>query len=133
MTAQRKSLHKEIVCVVFGTLLLALGSPAEAQQQAKVPKIGFLAARPAAPSSGYESFSREFSKLGYVEGKNIAFEARYADNKLDRLPALADELVRLKVDVLVTAGTNEAQAAKNATKTIPVDFLSVADPVGVGL
>ena len=80
-----------------------------------------------------ELFLREFHTLGYVEGKNIVIEYRYADNKLDRLPALADELVRLKVDVLVTPGTNEALAAKNATRTIPVVFLSVVDPVGVGL
>ena len=62
--------------------------------------------------------------LGYVEGKNIAFEYRFADNKLDRLPALADELVRLKVDVLFTPGINEALAAKNATRTIPIVFMS---------
>ena len=70
---------------------------------------------------------------GYVEGKNIVFEYRSADNKLDRLPALADELVRLKVDVLVTPATNEALAAKNATKTIPIVFLTSADPVADGL
>ena len=82
---------------------------------------------------GHELFRRELRELGYVEGKNIAFEYRYADNKLDRLPALADELVRLKVDVLVTPGTPEALAAKNATKTIPIVFLGVADPVAAGL
>ena len=71
--------------------------------------------------------------LGYVEGKNIAFEYRSADNKLDRLPALADELVRLKVDVLVTPGTSEALAAKNATRTIPIVFFSGGDPVAAGL
>jgi putative ABC transport system substrate-binding protein len=71
--------------------------------------------------------------LGYVEGKNIAFEYRFADNKLDRLPALADELVRLKVDVLFTPGINEALAAKNATRTIPIVFMSSGDPVAAGL
>ena len=71
--------------------------------------------------------------LGYVEGKNIAFEYRFADNKVDRLPALADELVRLKVDVLVTPGINEALAAKNATRTIPIVFMISADPVVAGL
>ena len=83
---------------------------------------------PGASCSG-ESFAR----LGYVEGKNIAFEYRSAEGKLDRLPALADELVRLKVDVLVTAATPAALAAKNATRTIPIVFLSVADPVAAGL
>ena len=70
-----------------------------------------------------ELFRRELRALGYVEGKNIAFEYRYAENKLDRLPALADELVRLKVDVLVTPATPAAVAAKNATRTIPIVFL----------
>jgi putative ABC transport system substrate-binding protein len=104
---------------------------AEAQQQAKVFKIGFLGTRPA-PSSGQQVW-RDFRELGYVEGKNIVIEYRYADNKLDRLPALADELVRLKVDVLVTPGLNEALAAKNATKTIPIVFLISSDPVAAGL
>ena len=71
--------------------------------------------------------------LGYVEGKNIAFEYRYANNQLDRFPALADELVRLKVDVLLTPGTPGALALKNATKTIPILFLDVTYPVAAGL
>ena len=72
-----------------------------------------------------ELFRREFRELGYVEGKNIAFEYRYADDKLDRLPALADELVRLKVDVLVAPGDGwKPVAAKNATRTIPIVFLT---------
>src|ERR1043166_303366 len=85
-----------VLCFALCALLLALSFPAEAQQQAKVPKIGFLGTRPA-PASGQELW-RELRELGYVEGKNITFEYRYADNKLDRLPVLADELVRLKVD-----------------------------------
>jgi len=71
--------------------------------------------------------------LGYVDGKNIAFEYRYADTKLDRLPALAEELVRLKVDVLLTPGTPGALALKNATRTIPIVFTDVTDPEAVGL
>ena len=71
--------------------------------------------------------------LGYIEGKNIVFEYRHADNKLERLPALADELVRLKVDVIFTPGINEALAAKNATRTIPIVFSTTADPVAAGL
>ena len=67
-----------------------------------------------------ESFQREFNKLGYVDGKNIVFEYRYAEGKLDRLPALADELVRLKIDVIIAPNTPAAVAAKNATKTIPM-------------
>ena len=79
---------------------------------------------PVSAPAGVELFLRELRALGYVEGKNIAFEYRYAENKLDRLPALADELVRLKVDVLLTpAPTPTAVAAKNATKTIPIVFM----------
>ena len=106
----------------------------EAQQQAKVPKIGWLGAGPGSlPTSPSELFWREFRELGYVEGKNIAIEYRYADDKLDRLPALADELVRLKVEILVAGGTNAALAARDATRTIPIVFLSVSDPVADGL
>jgi putative ABC transport system substrate-binding protein len=125
---------KKTMVVWLVAFALASFRIAEAQP-AKVPKIGWLGARPAAPGSGTgsELFLREFHTVGYVEGKNIVIEYRYADNKLDRLPALADELVRLKVDVLVTPGTNEALAAKNATRTIPIVFLSVVDPVAVGL
>ncbi len=74
-----------------------------------------------------------FRALGYIEGKNIAFEYRFADDKVDRLPTLADELVRLKVDVLVTPAFSAAQVLKNSTRTIPIVFLGVADPVGLGL
>src|SRR6266576_3376041 len=122
--------------VLLSTLVVALtvcGARAEAQQPAKVAKIGLLGARPAASSTGLELFRQEFRKFGYIEGKNIAFEYRSADNKFDRLPALADELVRLKVDVIVTPGTAEALAAKNATRTIPIVFFGGGDPVAAGL
>jgi putative ABC transport system substrate-binding protein len=72
-------------------------------------------------------------KLGYIEGKNVTIEYRYADDKFDQLPALADELVRIKVDVLMAAATVEALAAKNATRTIPIIFFNVPDPVASGL
>jgi putative tryptophan/tyrosine transport system substrate-binding protein len=123
-------MKRNIFCVALGALLVTLSFKAEAQQ-AKVPKIGFLGARPA-PASGQELW-QELRKLGYVEGKNIAIEYRYADNKIERLPALADELVCLKVDVLITPGTNEALAATNATRTIPIVFVNVGDPVAAGL
>jgi len=113
-------------------MLLGLSFPAEAQPQAKVSKIGWLSARPAS-NSGQEVIVRMLRDLGYVEGKNITFEYRYANNKLDRFPALADELVRLKVDVLLTPGTPGALAFKNATKTIPIVFADVTDPVAAGL
>jgi putative tryptophan/tyrosine transport system substrate-binding protein len=113
-------------------LTLAFIGLSWAQQQANVPKIGWLGAR-SASAIGPELFRKELRALGHVEGKNIAFEYRFADDKVDRLPALADELVRLKLDVLVTPAFTAALALKNATRTIPVVFLGVADPVAPGL
>jgi putative ABC transport system substrate-binding protein len=125
--------RKAIIVVWLVALALAPFHLAEAQQQAKVAKIGWLGFRSASQAPGTEVFRREFRALGYVEGKNIAFEHRDAEGKPDRLPAVADELVRLKVDVIVTASTVGALAAKNATRTIPVVFYSVGDPVATGL
>src|SRR5438445_2051893 len=113
--------------------VLTLCSFADAQQHTKVHKFGWLGTRPTTSTGAQETIRRSLRDLGYAEGKNIAFEYRFADNKLDRLPALADELVRLKVDVLVTPGINEALAAKNATRTIPIVFMISADPVVAGL
>ena len=128
-------IRRNIVCLLLTVFLLTV-SLAEAQQQAKIPKIGFLSAGfdSGGSSSWRDSFKREFLNLGYVEGKNIAFEYRNADTKYDRLPALADELVRLKVDVIVTPGANDTRAAKNATKTVPIVFTGGgSDPVTLGL
>lgn len=106
---------------------------ADAQQSAKINKIGWLGIGPRA-TSNYEEYRGALrEQLGYVEGKNITFEYRSADNKLDRLPLLAAELVRLKVDLIITRGTPEVLALKNATKTIPIVFYDVTDPVGAGL
>jgi len=113
-------------------MLFALCSSASAQQQT-IRRIGWLGISPTSQNGGFELTRRELRTLGYIEGKNITFEHRSAENKLDRLPALADELVRLKVDVLVTAGTPEALALKSATKTIPIVFHAVTDPVAAGL
>ena len=96
-------------------------------------KIGWLGARPAAIATGLKLLGQELRKLGYVEGKNITFESRYAEGKYDRLAALAGELVRLKVDVFVTPSDVEALAAKNTTRSIPIVFLEVSDPVTAGL
>jgi ABC-type uncharacterized transport system substrate-binding protein len=115
------------------TMLFALYVSAEAQQSKAVPRIGFLAATPVTRGGAALHLPPELRKLGYVEGQNIAFEYRYADNRHDRLPALADELVRLKVDVLVAASTTAALAAKSATRTIPVVFFASGDPVAAGL
>ena len=118
--------------ILVAVVLLVLGVTAEAQQPAKIPKIGYLAAT-ATSATGLEGLQRELRKLGYAEGKNIGFESRHGEGNFDRLPALADELVRLKVDVLVTTSTPAAQAAKNASKTTPIVFLGVSDPVAAGL
>jgi len=114
-------------------LLFALCSSADAQQPVNTPKIGWLGVRPAVSDTGRNSFVREFRALGYIEGKNVAFEYRSADDKLDRLAALAEELISLKVDVLVAATTPAAVAAKNATQTTPVVFFGGFDPVVLGL
>jgi len=125
---------KKILLLALCSPLLALSFPAGAQQQGKVFKIGWFGTRPAsAPAPVLALFRRELRALGYVEGKNIAIEYRSAEDKPDRLPALADELVRLKVDVLFAPSTNEAVVAKNATKTIPIVFVGSGDPVAAGL
>jgi putative ABC transport system substrate-binding protein len=127
-------MNKRVTRITLCALLLALSFPAGAQQQGKVFKVGWLATRSAsAPAPVLELFRRELRALGYVEGKNIAIEYRSAEDKPDRLLALADELVRLKVDVLFTPSTSEALVAKNATKTIPIVFVGSGDPVAAGL
>jgi putative tryptophan/tyrosine transport system substrate-binding protein len=125
-------MKREITFLALCALLFALCSSAFAQQQARTPKIGWLSARSGSPA-GREIIIRMLRDLGYVEGKNVAFEYRFADDKLERLPALADELVRLKVDVLLTPGTPSALALKKATQTIPIVFMDVTDPVAAGL
>jgi ABC-type uncharacterized transport system substrate-binding protein len=124
-------MRKRFVCLVLSALLLVLSFSAQAQQQAKIPKIGSLGT--GGLGSVRRLLGRELRELGYVEGKNILFEYRSAEGKLDRLSALADELVRLKVDLIVAISTSAAQAAKNATRTIPIVFTSGGDPVAVGL
>src|SRR5262245_59892984 len=105
---------------------------AEAQQTTKIVRIGFLGASSASFYSGrIETFRQSLRELGYVEGKNIAIEYRFADGKQEHLPELAGELIGLKVDSIVS--TPNASAAKNATKTIPVVFVAAGDPVGLGI
>jgi putative ABC transport system substrate-binding protein len=127
-------MNKNIIGLALGALLLALSVSAEAQQQAKIPKLGWLGGRsPGGPGSGGESFRRALRTLGYVEGKTITIVYRYAEDKLDRLPALAEELVGLNVDLIIAPTTVEVRAAMRATKTIPIVFYNVPDPVGSGL
>jgi putative ABC transport system substrate-binding protein len=120
--------------VFVGTLaggLLAASRAAEAQPARKVPRIGFLVF--VSSETRYRGFQEGLRELGYVEGQNIAIEFRSADGSLERLNDLADELVRLRVDVIVAGSTTGAIAAKRATSTIPVVMANVADPVGAGL
>jgi len=119
--------------------LLSLGATplsSLAQQQGKIWRIGFLAARSRSTSSNpdayYDAFVQGMRELGYVEGKNLGIEWRFADGKSERLPALAAELVRMKVELIATHGTPGTQAAQRATSTIPIVFASANDPVASG-
>jgi ABC-type uncharacterized transport system substrate-binding protein len=127
-------MKKKITVLTLSALLYALCSSAEAQQPGKVFRIGFLTATTASGSAGLlETFRQEMRKLGWIEGKNIAIEYRFAEQKPARLPELAADLVRLKVDLIVVSGTSPALAAKSATTTIPIVMANPADPVGAGL
>jgi putative tryptophan/tyrosine transport system substrate-binding protein len=117
----------------LGAILFLLCSSALAQQRAKIPRIGFLTAGSlSAISVRVEAFRQGLRQLGYVEGKNIVIEWRSIKGKADRLPGLAAELVRLKVDVIVTAGPQATYTAKQATATIPIVMTFDSDPVGSG-
>ena len=114
-------------------MLLALGVRGEAQQTGKVRRIGYLtAASPSANAARIEALRQGMRELGYVEDKNIVIEWRFGERKEDRLPALAAELVRLKVDVIVTGGPISTRRAKEATVSIPIVMAQDADPVGSG-
>jgi putative ABC transport system substrate-binding protein len=126
-------MRKNVMRLMLCALLFALCLPAEAQQPKKVPRIGFLALTPpSALSTRVEAFRQGLRELGYVEGKNISMEYRFAEGQSDRLPALAAELVRLNVDVIVTSGPIPTRAAKEATIAIPIVMGFDNDPVGNG-
>ena len=129
MGLSTKALRRIASC----SLLLAPGFPAQAQQPAGIPRIGILIPDSASViSARLEAFRRRLRDLGYVEGKNIVIEIRYADGKRDRLPDLAAELVGLKVDVIVTSASG-VLPAKKASATTPIVFAMAPDPVGTGL
>jgi len=126
-------MHKKFTRRAFCSMLLALPFPAQAQQPARIPRVGILIPPSASFfSARVEAFRQRLRELGYVEGKNIFIEYRYAEGKLERLPDLAAELVRLKVDVIVATGP-AILAAKKASPTIPIVFAAAGDPVGSGL
>ena len=119
--------------ILVVAVLLAVGVIADAQQPKKLPRIGFLsAASSSAISARVEAFRQGLRELGYVEGKNIFIEWRFAEGKSDRLPSLAAEVVRLKVDLIVAEAPTSTRSAKQATDTIPIVMLFDEDPVGSG-
>jgi len=127
-------MSKKLFCFALCAMLFSLCFPAQAQQPTNIPRIGYLeAVSPSISAVRSEAFRQGLRELGYVEGKNIVTEYRYAEGKRDRLPALAAELVRLKVDVIVTAGASATRAAKKATSTIPIVMAQDSDPVGKGI
>jgi putative ABC transport system substrate-binding protein len=127
-------MHKKITRRAFCSMLLALPFPARAQQAGKIFRIGFLDGSIASGIAGLlEVFRQELRKLGWIEGKNLTIEYRFAEQKNERLPELAAELVRLKVDLIVASGGMTPLVAKKATSTIPIVMTAVSDPVGQGL
>jgi len=125
---------RKTVCVLLAALPLIWLGRAQAQQQTKKARVGWLSTRPVSRSGGGSAVIRqELQKFGYIEDKNIVFENRSTEGNLDRLPALAAELIALNVDVLLAYSTPSARALKNATRTIPIVFVTSGDPVASGL
>src|SRR5262245_40063280 len=123
-------MKRKIRILTLCALLFTLCGSVDAQQAGKVSRIGFLDNSTASGSAVLlDAFRQELNKLGWIEGKNIIIEYRFAEQNLERLPELAAELVRLKVDLIVVTATPPALAAKKATTTIPIVFTSGADPV----
>jgi putative tryptophan/tyrosine transport system substrate-binding protein len=130
---KEKHMKKTSTVLTLCAMLFALCFSAEAQQATKIPPIGYLTGTSLSTNAARnEAFRQGLRELGYVEGKNIVIEWRSAEGKLDRLPALAAELVRLKVDVIVTGGPPATRAAKEATATIPIVMAQDIDPVASG-
>jgi putative tryptophan/tyrosine transport system substrate-binding protein len=127
-------MKKRLMVIALCAMLLALCGSLDAQQPGKVARIGFLDGSTASGSAVLiDTFRQEMRKFGWIEGKNITIEYRFAEGKLDQLPGLAADLVRLKVDLIVTTGRAPALEAKNATTTIPIVMMNFPDPVGEGL
>jgi putative tryptophan/tyrosine transport system substrate-binding protein len=126
-------MSKKVFCLALCAVFFALCLRAEAQQPTKVPRIGFLGtASPSTISARLEAFRQGLRELGYVEGKSIVIDWRSADGNAERSRERAAELVRLKTDVIITAGANSTRAAKAATTTIPIVMAQDPDPVGNG-
>jgi ABC-type uncharacterized transport system substrate-binding protein len=127
-------MKKRIILWLLATFFLANVSLADAQQPTKISRIGYLDTSTASSMAVFlEAFRQELSKLGWIEGKNLTIEYRFAEQKPEPMPELAADLVRLKVDLIVTPGGPTPFAAKKATSTIPIVMVGFADPVGAGL
>jgi putative ABC transport system substrate-binding protein len=129
--------NRRKLVIALGTSALVVPLSSFAQQQGKVWRVGFLGARsrstPSNPDVYYDAFVQGMRDLGYVEGQNLVIDGRFSDGKNERLPDLAAELVKLKVNVIMAAGTPATLAAQKATATIPIVMIAVGDPVGDGL
>jgi putative ABC transport system substrate-binding protein len=125
-------MSRRLVSFGLGTLLIPLCLSAEAQQTGKIARIGLVSAS-ANPNSNLEAFRQGLRNLGYIEGTNILLEYRDVGGKVDRIPSIVNELVQLKVDVLVAGPITAIRAAKELTKTIPVVMITSQDPVAMGL
>jgi putative ABC transport system substrate-binding protein len=131
---KERKMTQRISTLALGAMLLALSVSADAQQTGKVFRIGFLDGSNAFGMAVLvKVFLQELTKLGWIEGKDLTIEYRFAEGKNDRMPEFAAELVRLKVDLIVVPGHPQALAAKSATTTIPIVMVAAADPVGAGL
>src|SRR6516162_2759997 len=131
---KRRLRKTSLASILYAGALLAVAVTVEAQQKDKVFRIGYLDPGTVSGNAALlEKFRQELNKLGWVEGKNIAIEYRFAELKPERVAELAAELVRLKVDLIVTSGVPPALEVKNATTTIPIVMTSSADPVASGL
>ena len=127
-------MKEKVIGLALGAMLFPLCVSADAQQAGKIFRIGFLDSSTASGMAVLlDVFRQELTKLGWVEGKNITLEYRFAEGKSERLPELAANLVRLKVDLIVTTGDPQASAAKKATTAIPIVMANASDPVGFGL
>jgi putative ABC transport system substrate-binding protein len=129
---RKKDMKKKITVLTLCAMLFALCLPVEAQQPTKIPRIGYVSGIDA-NNPNTEAFRQGLRDLGYIEGKNILIEYRYAEGKLDRVPGLVAEVVQLKVDVVVSGNLPGIRAAKEATKTIPIVMILAVDPVATGI
>ena len=126
-------MDRKVICLALGTVLCALSYSADAQQPKQLPRVGYLASGSRSSElSHIEAFNEGLRERGYTEGQNIIIDYSFAEGKLDRLPALAADLVRSKVDVIVTGGGPTTRAAKDATKSIPTVLVNISDPVALG-